>query len=533
MLEEKLDVLIVGAGFNGLYQLYQLRKRGYSVGVIDAAPELGGTWYWNCYPGARVDSNIPNYEYSLEEVWRDWNWSETYPAWEEIRSYFQHVDTKLDLSKDIQFNTRVTAADFDAGSNRWRVSTDQGTAIEAQYFILCTGFAAKSHTPDFQGLETFKGECHHTAHWPQQGASFKDKRVGVIGTGASGVQIVQEAGKVAREVTVFQRTPILALPMRQQALDKQAHETLKRGYADTFRIRHEEHRNFVDIDGIDKSALEVTEEERLAAYEDAWTKGGFHFWGGTFRDVLVDLEANKTAYDFWRDKTRSRIDDKAVADILAPVNPPHPFGTKRPSLEQGYFEVFNQGNVKLVDVRDTPIEEITENGVKTSQASYDFDFLVLATGFDAITGGMTAIDIVGSEGISLKEKWAEGVSNHLGMATSGFPNMFFLYGPLSPAGLCNGPTCAELQGNWIVECIEHVKSQGCSRIDVTSEGESRWTEHANKMASITLFPLADSWYMGANIPGKPRQFLNYFNVPTYVEKCLECAENGYAGFSMQ
>jgi cyclohexanone monooxygenase len=533
MLESELDALIVGAGFNGLYQLYRLRQHGYSARIIDAAPELGGTWYWNCYPGARVDSNIPNYEYSLEEIWRDWNWSELYPGWEEIRRYFKYVDRKLDLSKDIQFETRVVSAHFDPDEGRWRVRTDTGLEFRARYFILCTGFAAKSYTPDYPGLETFAGECHHTAHWPQQGAGFKDKRVGVIGTGASGVQIVQEASREASHLTVFQRTPILALPMRQRTLDDRARQDMKSTYAEAFRRRLEDHRNFVEVVPIDKSALEVSEEERLSVYEEAWRKGGFHFWGGTFRDVLLDEDANRTAYDFWRTKTRQRITDPAIAEILAPAEPPHPFGTKRPSLEQWYFEAFNQDNVTLVDLKETPIREITKTGVTISGSTHDLDFLVLATGFDAITGGITDIEIVGSGDINLKEKWSGGVMDYLGMTVSGFPNMFMLYGPLSPAGLCNGPTCAELQGNWVVSCIDYVRDNNYTRVEPTERSERQWTEHVATMAAATLFPRADSWYMGANVPGKPRQFLNYFHVPSYMDRCNRCAENGYEGFAMQ
>ena len=528
-----LDVLIVGAGFNGLYQLHQLRRRGYSAAVIDAAPELGGTWYWNCYPGARVDSNIPNYEYSMEELWRDWNWTEKYPAWDEIRRYFHYVDKKLNLSKDIHFNTRVVAARFDSQQRSWQIRTSTGAEFQARYFILCTGFAAKSYVPDYPGLATFAGECYHTAHWPQAGTSFKGKRVGVIGTGASGVQIVQEASREASELTVFQRTPILALPMRQRTLDDATLGEMKRTYAETFRIRREDHRNFVDVAPLDKSALEVSEQERLSVYEEAWSKGGFQFWGGTFKDVLVNADANRTAYEFWRDKTRQRINDPAVAEKLAPTQPPHPFGAKRPSLEQWYFEAFNQANVSLVDTRETPIAEITEAGIRTSNSTYPLDFLVLATGFDAITGGITDIDIVGTEDTNLKDKWRNGVKNHLGMTVTGFPNMFVLYGPLSPAGLCNGPTCAELQGDWVVDCIEHMKDQGLSLIEATRDAEEQWTEHTRAMAAATLFPLADSWYMGANIPGKPRQFLNYFNVPSYMEKCNQCAERGYEGFTLK
>ena len=529
----EFDVLVVGAGFNGLYQLYQLRKQGFSVGLVDAGEDLGGTWYWNCYPGARVDSHVPNYEYSIEEVWRDWNWSERFPAWDELRRYFQYVDEKLELSKDIRFNTRVTAASFDADQHQWHVQTGEGSNIRCRYFILCTGFAAKAYFPDYKGLDKFRGECHHTAYWPQAGLGFADKRVGVLGTGASGVQVIQEASKDAAHLTVFQRTPILALPMRQRPLDEATQREMKKDYPENFRKRREDFGGFFDIHPVDKSALEVSPQERQAVYEEAWEKGGFHYWIGTFNDVLLDSEANRTAYDFWRDKTRERINDPVIAEKLAPGDPPHPFGTKRPSLEQWYFEVFNQDNVTLVDTRETPILEITETGVITADGEYELDMLVLATGFDSLTGGLTQIDIRGTNGVSLKDKWAAGVKDHLGMAVSGFPNMLILYGPLAPSGLCNGPTCAELQGDWIVDCLSYLRDNNLRCIEATRMAEDAWTQHVSDVAATTLFPQADSWYMGANIPGKARQFLNYFDVPNYMQQCNESAATGYAGFDLK
>lgn len=530
---EEFDVLVVGAGFNGLYQLYHLRQRGFSVRLIEAGADVGGTWYWNCYPGARVDSNVPNYEYSFEELWRDWNWTERYPSWDELRRYFQYVDRKWNLSQDIQFKTRVTSAQFDTDRDQWEITTDQGTRIRARFFLLCTGFAAKAHVPDLKGLDKFQGECHHTALWPQEGLGFKGKRVGVIGTGASGVQVVQEASRDALNLTVFQRTPILALPMRQRKLDESTQREMKNDYPESFRKRRRDAGGFCDIDPIEKSALEVSPQERDAVYEDAWAKGGFHYWVGTFKDVLVNPESNRTAYDFWREKTRQRIHDPSIAEKLAPTDPPHPFGTKRPSLEQWYFDAFNQSNVTLVDIRQNPIMEITATGVLTSGGEHRLDLLVLATGFDAITGGLTQIDIVGANGISLKEKWASGVKDYLGLAVSGFPNMFVFYGPLSPAGLCNGPTCAELQGEWVVNCLQYLRDMNLTRIETTAVAEETWTKHVSDFAAMTLFPQADSWYMGANIPGKARQFLNYPNVPMYMEQCNRSAREGYKGFELE
>ena len=528
-----LDALIIGAGFNGLYQLYRLRERGFSVRVFDAGADLGGIWYWNCYPGARVDSHVPNYEFSMEEVWRDWNWSERFPGWDELRRYFHHVDKKLNLRGDVQLNTRVTAAAFDAQRSEWLVHSSDGRQTRARFLIPCMGFAAKAYVPDIPGLETFAGPCYHTARWPQDGLDMTGRRVGVIGTGASGVQVIQEAGKVASQLTVFQRTPMIALPMQQRRLDEQTQREMKKDYPDVFRRRAASSSSFFDIVSDKRSALEVSEEQRLEVFEAAWQKGGFHFWAGTFRDVLDNEEANLLAYEFWRDKTRARIRDPATADKLAPMQPPHPFGTKRPSLEQWYYEVFNQDNVTLVDVREQPIQEITATGVRTAERLHELDVLVLATGFDSSTGGFTQIDIRGSKGTSLKETWVEGVRTQLGIAVPGFPNLLMLYGPQSPTAFCNGPTCAEVQGDWVVDCLSHLREHGLSRIEATEDAAEIWCRRIDEIAEESLLPLADSWYMGANIPGKHRQLLYYPDVQEYMAQCRDSAAAGYVGFELR
>ncbi len=526
---EELDVLVVGAGFTGLYQLHHLRALGFSVRLVEAGAEPGGIWYWNCYPGARVDSHVPVYEYSDENIWRDWNWTERFPAGDELLGYFRHVDKKLDLSRDIQFNTRVIGARFDEADRRWLIDTDSDHVYRAKFFVLCTGFAAKPYVPDFAGLGDFKGACHHTGLWPQGGLDLAGKRVGVIGTGASGVQVIQEASRVAAHTTVFQRTPILALPMQQKKLDQKIQAKMKENYPEIYRQRRETAGGF-EIARIRKSALDASPAERAAAYEDLWQKGGFHFWVGNYEDILTNEEANRTAYDFWRNKTRARIVDPDLREKLAPMEPPHPFGVKRPSLEQWYYEAFNQENVSLVDLNETPIEKVTATGIVTEGTEHELDILVLATGFDAVTGGLTQIDIKGTEGITLKEKWADGVRTHLGVASAGFPNMLFLYGPQSPAGFCNGPTCAEMQGDWIVACLDHLRREGITRIEATAPYEETWDRHIRAVAATTLFPKADSWYMGANIPGKARQLLNYPSVTMYMDRCNESAANGYKGF---
>jgi len=529
---QAFDVVVVGAGFAGLYQLHRLRKLGFSVCVLEAGAELGGVWYWNCYPGARVDSHVPLYEFSIEELWRDWSWSERFPCWKELRAYFRYVDERLDLSRDVRFDTRVTAARFDDAAGEWVVETEGSGRLRARFLVPCTGFAARPYTPPLEGLETFAGAQLHTAQWPQGGLDLAGRRIAVIGTGASAVQVVQEAAPVCEALTVFQRTPNLALAMQQRRLDPETQAARKAGYPAIYEQRRHNFGGY-DYRPARRSALEVSADERRAVFEDRWAEGGFAFWGNTFSDILRDEAANRTAYDFWRDKVRARIKDPKVAAKLAPDDPPHPFGAKRPSLEQTYYEAFNQENVALVDVNETPIERITQSGVKTKTGEYPVDLLVLATGFDAVTGGLTQIDIRAPTGTSLAEHWADGVRTHLGLASAGFPNLLFMYGPQSPAGFCNGPTAAELQGDVIVACLAWLRERGLTRIEALPEAETAWNAHVEELAAATLFPKANSWYMGANIPGKPRQLLNYpGGLPLYLKRCAECAEAGYAGFRL-
>jgi cation diffusion facilitator CzcD-associated flavoprotein CzcO len=529
---EELDVIIVGAGFAGLYLLDRLRSMGMFVQVFEAGDAPGGVWYWNCYPGARVDSPGPMYQFSRDDLWRDWKFSELYPSWQEIREYFHYVDKKLDLSRDIRFNRRVNEADFDPARNRWTVRSSDGSVTRARYFVLCTGLGSKPYIPELPGLSDFAGERHHTALWPQQGLDLAGKRVGVIGTGASGVQVAQEAAGVAAHLTVFQRTPNLALPMRQRKLDDDTIRRMKGDYPRAYQKRRTTFGGF-DYEFLEKSASEVSEDERRATFERVWDIGGFAPWVGSFNDLLTNEHSNRAAYDFWRDKTRARINDPAVAEMLAPTEPIHPYGTKRPSLEQNFFDIFNLSNVSLVDLRKTPIERVTRSGIKTAAGEHDLDVLVLATGFDAVTGGLTSIDIRGTQGETLREKWAKGVRAHLGMAAAGFPNLLFVYGPHSPNAFANGPTCAELQGDWIVGLLDHVRQRDWKRFEATAPGEEEWRTQVLALADATLFPQADSWYLGANIPGKPREMLSFAGgLSTYMAKCNESAERGYEGFTI-
>jgi cation diffusion facilitator CzcD-associated flavoprotein CzcO len=529
---EDLDVILVGAGFSGFYLLDRLRGMGMSVQVFEAGGGPGGVWYWNCFPGARVDSPGPMYQFSRDDLWRDWKFNELYPSWRDVREYFHYVDEKLDLSRDIRFNRRVNEAEFDPARNRWTVRSSDGSVTRARYFVICTGLGAKPYFPALPGLSDFAGECHHTALWPQQGLDLAGKRVGVVGTGASGVQVAQEVAGVAAHLTVFQRTPNTALPMRQKKLDDNTIRRMKETYPEMFDRRTKTFGGF-DYDVLAKSALEVSDDERQATFERLWEIGGFAPWIGSFSDILLNEEANRAAYKFWRDKTRARINDPAVAEILAPTEPIHPFGVKRPSLEQNFYEIFNQPNVKLVDLRSTPIERVTSSGIKTAAREHELDILVLATGFDAVTGGLTSIDIRGTQGATLKEKWAKGVRAHLGMAVAGFPNLLFVYGPQSPNAFCNGPTCAEVQGDWVARLLDYLRQRNLTRVEATVSAEETWRAHVLAVADTSLFPRADSWYLGANIPGKRREMLIFAGgLPAYIAKCNENAERGYEGFAI-
>lgn len=530
---EEFDVLVIGAGFAGIYQLDRLRDLGHSVKVYEAAPDLGGIWYWNCYPGARVDTEGPIYQFSYKDLWKEWEYSRLYPDWREVRAYFDFLEQKLDVKKDIRFNTRVTGADFDTERNQWVVQTDAGVTARCTYLVPCLGFASKPFTPEIPGLDSFRGICHHTAWWPQDGIDFSGKKVAIIGTGASGVQVTQEAAAEAADVTVFQRTPNLALPMGQRTLSPEDQAAIKEQLPERFDYRGNTFAGF-DFDFEGRNATELSADERNAGYEELWRKGGFRFWLAIFQDTLFDETANDHAYAFWRDKVRARIHNPELAEKLAPTHPPHPFGVKRPSLEQNYYDVFNQDNVHLVDLGENPIDTVTATGIRTADGvEREYDVIVLATGFDSVSGGLTQLDIRGTDGSLLREQWAHGVDAHLGVATANYPNLLFLYGPQSPSGFCNGPTCAEIQGEMIVETLDHLLRSGSKRIEADPTADKEWSAHIAELVAPTLFPRAKSWYMGANIPGKPIQSLNYpGGLPLYRQRFAEAKSADYAGFTI-
>lgn len=526
------DAIIVGAGFVGCHLLYLLRASGFNCVVLDEGADLGGVWHWNCYPGARVDSRTPIYEYSNPQLWKDWSWTQRYPGRDEICKYFDHVENKLHLKKDIVFKTRVSAAEWNDQSSTWSVHTTNGDFRTTRFLLLCTGFAAKPYIPETKGLENFQGISCHTSKWPQAGIDCQNKRIAVVGNGSSGLQVIQELGSIAGTLTVFQRSHTCSLPMRQTSLSIDDQTKMKHTYPEIYKHRKE------TFGGVDFSFLPTlganhTPEKRNKVFEEVWDKGGLSFWLGTYPDVLRDPVINREAYDFWRHKVLLRIKDAKKAELLAPKEPPYFYGTKRATLEQNLYEVYSQDNVEIVDTKTNPITEVTSSGVFTVDGSFrEVDVLIFATGFDSITGPLLAIDIHGVSQ-SLRAKWDKGTRTNLGLMTAGFPNMIILYGPHGPTSFCNGPTCAEMYGEWVHETLVHMRGHGKTRIDTTEAAEDLWKQAVNAVGNATLIPRTDSEYMGSNIPGKPRECINFLGgVPEYSKRINEEIQNGYSSFIM-
>ena len=488
---QNLDALVVGAGFGGVYQLWRLRQEGYNVKLVDCASDYGGVWYWNRYPGARVDSPIPLYEFSDPALWQEWNWKQRFPDHSELRAYFNFVADKWNLRKDTLFDTYIESATWDDAEGKWTIRATDGPVFKAKFFLPNTGFAAKRHIPDWKGLDSFKGTWVHPSYWPHEEPHLSGKKVAVIGTGSTGVQLATDLTPVVGELVVFQRTPNLGLPMKQINYEGDEQTFPRSKYPHIFAHRQDSFSGF-NFDFLPRKTFDDTPEQRKATYESLWKEGDFHFWLATYQDMLFSTEANREAYNFWRDKTRARINDPRLKEILAPTTQPHAFGCKRISLENGYFEVFNQPHVHLVDVNETPVVEVTENGIKTTEKEWEFDYVVCATGYDAITGGLMAIDIRGVGGQSLKEKWQNGVATYLGISVAGFPNMFFTYGPQAPTALCNGPTCAELQGEWIVSVMNYMREKGLKKIEADRESEKKWAADIWTLANTSLLPTTKS-----------------------------------------
>jgi cation diffusion facilitator CzcD-associated flavoprotein CzcO len=527
-LVEQFDAIVIGAGVSGLYHLYRLLQLGLSARICEAGGGVGGTWYWNRYPGARFDSESYSYAYSFsEELLQEWDWKEHFSGQPENERYLNFVADKFDLRRHIEFNARISSAVYDEKEHRWEIQTETGHRARARFLIAAVGILSAHYLPDIAGIESFKGESFHTSRWPHERVDFTGKRVAVIGTGATAVQLITEIAKEVGHLTVFQRTPNYCAPLRNAPIDPETQRKIKASYTDIFKKCRETVGAFMhEFDP--RSALEVSPQEREAFYEEIWAQPGFRKWFGNFHDIMTNREANETFAEFVRNKIRARVKDPIVAEKLAPKD--HPFGAKRIPLESGYYEVYNQDNVVLVDVHETPIERVTPTGIKTSNAEYEFDVIIYATGFDAVTGELTRMDIHGEGGQQLKDKWADGPRTYLGLQTAGFPNFFIANG----AVFCNFPRCAEVVAEWVSDCIGYMQKKNLKRIEATRQAEDAWTEHDGSLTAGLLFTEGNSWFMGTNIPGKKRHYLLYAGgAPKYRQKCEEVAANGYEGFALQ
>ena len=528
-----VDAVVIGAGFAGLYMLYRLREvLGMTSRVFERGDGVGGTWYWNRYPGARCDSEAYMYCFSFDkQLMQDWQWSMKYPEQPEILRYLNHVADRFDLRRSIDLNTTVTSAHYDEANNLWNVTTDKGEKVSARYLITGIGCLSAGQIPNIKGRESFKGESYHTGSWPHEGVDFTGKRVGIIGTGSSGVQSIPVIAKTAKHLFVFQRTPQYTIPARHGNVDKAVFDEIKTRYDEVWEKARNSAGGF-PIDPIERSALSVSAEERKAVYEAGWEQGGFQFFFGSFSDIAVDRRANDTASEFIRGKIREIVNDPEVAEKLVPTD--HPFSSKRALIDTNYFDTYNRDNVTLVDIRHAPIQEITPTGIRTEDGEYELDMIVFATGFDAMTGAFFKMDIRGREGMPLKEKWAEGPKTYLGLSSAGFPNMFMITGPGSPSVLSNMPVAIEQHVEFISNLLDNLRERGVDAIEADQAAETEWVAHVNELAEQTLYMLADSWYLGANIPGKPRVFMPYpGGVGTYREKCNDVAAKGYEGFVLQ
>jgi cyclohexanone monooxygenase len=526
-----LDVVIVGAGFAGMYMLHKARGLGLSARCIEAGGDVGGTWYWNRYPGARCDVESMQYSYEFsDELQQEWDWSERYATQPEILSYAQHVADRFDLRNDIEFDTRVESATFDDTTGQWTVGTDRGDELTARYVVMATGCLSSTNLPDIPGRDSFEGASYHTGRWPHEGVDFTGLRVGVIGTGSSAIQSIPLIAQEAAQLHVFQRTPSYSVPAHNRPLDPEERARIKADYA---AFRDVNRLTPTAIGGrrpsIERSALEVSEEERRAEYEARWADGGLTYLGA-FTDLLIDPAANATAADFIREQIEAIVEDPEVAKRLMPDTV---VGCKRMCVDTGYYATFNRPNVHLVDLRETPIEEITPRGIRTSDTHRELDAIVFATGFDAMTGALLRIDIKGRDGQTLQDAWEAGPRTYLGLGIAGFPNLFVITGPGSPSVLTNMLVSIQHHVEWIADCIAHMRERGLHRIEATLDAQDQWVDYVNMVADFTLFPSCNSWYLGANVPGKARVFMPLLGFPPYVERCTEVAEKGYEGFALQ
>ena len=525
---DEFDALVIGAGFAGLYMLHRLRGMGLSVRVLEAAPDVGGVWYWNRYPGARCDVESLQYSYSFSsELEQEWVWTEKYAAQPEILRYLQHVADRFDLRAHIEFNTRVQSAAFDEHSGRWRLRTAGGEALNCRFCVMATGALSVPRLPAIQGIEKFAGKVHHTGAWPQDGVDFSGQRVGVIGTGSSGIQAIPQIAMQAQHLVVFQRTANFSVPAWNQPLQAAAQHDWKSEYPKYRRLAR-------DVGTLyefsEKKAADVSDEERLREYQRRWDKGGVNLVHA-FKDLLRDRSANDTIAEFVRGKIRELVEDVEVADSLCPTD--HPLGTKRICVDSHYYATFNRPNVTLVDLKKVPITDVTASGIRVGDTLHALDALVCATGYDALTGALLAMEITGRGKQSLQDKWADGPRTFLGLMTAGFPNFFIITGPGSPSVLVNMVVGIEQHVDWICDCLAYLKQGRWQVIEAQRDAEDHWVAHVNAIADKTLFPLANSWFLGANIPGKPRVFMPYAErIGVYRQQCQAVADKSYEGFSL-
>ncbi|MCA0305329.1 MAG: NAD(P)/FAD-dependent oxidoreductase [Proteobacteria bacterium] len=535
----RLDVAIVGGGLAGLYAIHRLRKLGLSVRAYEQGSGIGGTWFWNRYPGARCDVESLEYSYSFsEELQQEWKWPERYGTQPEILKYINHVADRFDLRRDVQLDTRIETATFDRATNLWTLKTRAGETIEARFVVMAAGNLSTPRLPDFKGLKSFKGKWYHSGLWPHEGVDFSGQRVGVIGTGSSGVQMIPIIARQARHLTVFQRTANFSLPARNAPMETERERRHKANYRERRISAYDTPFAIGGHPRPTRSALEVSDDERNRAYESKWQEGGSISYLYAYTDLLVNKQSNDTASEFVRNKIRATVKDPRTAELLAPKD--HPIGTKRLCLDTNYYETYNRPNVSLVDVRSDPIAEITETGLRTEGGqSFELDAIVFATGFDAMTGALREIDIrarndqAGGGEVSLRDHWAGGPLTYLGLMVSGFPNMFIVTGPGSPGVKTQMIASIEQHVDWIADCLDHLAQNGLDRIEPTPEAEQAWVEHVNQVADSTLYPLANSWYVGANIPGKPRVFMPYVGgFDRYKKHSEAIAAKGYEGFAL-
>ncbi|MGH3953573.1 MAG: flavin-containing monooxygenase [Mycobacterium sp.] len=527
---KNFDVVVVGAGFAGLYALQRLRSQGLSVIVFEAGPDVGGTWFFNRYPGARCDVESVDYSYSFsDELQQDWDWTEKYATQAEILRYINHVADRFDLRRDIRCGTRVTSAILDEDQMQWSVRTDRGDQVTARFCVMATGALSTANMPDIPGRDAFTGELYHTGHWPAAGVDFAGKRVGVIGTGSSGIQLVPIAAQTAKELFVFQRTANYSVPAGNTDITPERRAEVKDTY-DERRRQSRESGGGSPHQAHPEKTLEISAEERRAVFEKRWNLGGVLF-GKTFPDQTTDIRANDEARGFFEERVRAVIDDPAVADILIPTD--HPIGTKRICTDTNYFQTYNRDNVHVVDLRANPINSIDVHGITTSTKHYALDMLVFATGFDAMTGSLNRIDIRGRGGRPLADTWRAGPRTYLGLGVDGFPNLFIVTGPGSPSVLANMVLGAEQHVDWIGDLLNHMTEQGFSTVEAQAQAVSDWVAECNERAASTMFPQANSWYLGANIPGKPRVFMPFIGgFGVYGTICADVAASGYKGFAL-